>query len=489
MLKEESLMVNPRLRDFSNAQRNIINIVFKKRGSRDKGKSKTNFLYEKTFRSLPKIKYDPVKKDKYSTDLINYFEKKKHLSFYKGANISVSSIIYDSNPTTVSNCIKNLSISSRKINMRKNKSQTNIFDDYFNINNINDADTKKKKKEEQIKSTINPYLDITKLTYKTDITSIRNRFSLLFTKEFDLFDKFIPSLYTLKFENDKKAILSQLHNNSLSCIKYLSSTFLDQEIEHFKVNETNLTSILTNLLNLFTYNNKINNYLIKHTKKFMMETNQEKQNKKDIFEVKDNIKINELMKKIELKDEIIKKIKQEKFKEYNEYMVNMYKLRDEKRDLVRLLLLNQNYYNKYQDSQKELKEKNNIIIQKNIDYKSLMKKNFFEKAQLEEGLTDLENMLKPIKEENKIMKEKIGDFENNESMFDEILKNKNEIINRLKENLMMKEEELNKYLYDLNKIKYQYDKLSYNYIALKSRYKYFDDNENKMINGDYNDEI
>ena len=482
-------MIKPRLRDFSTAQRNIINIVYKKGASRNKGESKSNFLFGNTFRSLPKIKYDPVKKDTYSPDLINYFEKKKHLSFYKGANISVSSIIYDSNPTTVSNCIKNLSISSRKINMRKNKSQTNIFDDYFNINNINDADTKKKKKEEQIKSTINPYLDITKLTYKTDITSIRNRFSLLFTKEFDLFDKFIPSLYTLKFENDKKAILSQLHNNSLSCIKYLSSTFLDQEIEHFKVNETNLTSILTNLLNLFTYNNKINNYLIKHTKKFMMETNQEKQNKKDLFEVKDNIKINELMKKIELKDEIIKKIKQEKFKEYNEYMVNMYKLRDEKRDLVRLLLLNQNYYNKYQDSQKELKEKNNIIIQKNIDYKSLMKKNFFEKAQLEEGLTDLENMLKPIKEENKIMKEKIGDLENNESMYDEILKNKNEIINRLKENLMMKEEELNKYLYDLNKIKYQYDKLSYNYIALKSRYKYFDDNENKMINGDYNDEI
>ena len=134
------------------------------------------------------------------------------------------------------------------------------------------------------------------MTYKTDITSIRNKFSLLFSKEFDLFDKFIPSLYTLKFEKNKKEILCQLHNNSLSCIKYLSSIFLDQEIEHFKINEINLTKILTNLFNLFNYNNKINQYLIRHTKKYMMETNQEKQNNKDLFEVDDNTKIIDLKK-------------------------------------------------------------------------------------------------------------------------------------------------------------------------------------------------
>ena len=167
----------------------------------------------------------------------------------------------------------------------------------------------------------------------------------------------------------------------------------------------------------------------------------------------------------------------------------MYKLRDEKKDLLKLLILNKDYYNKYKDSQQEIKEKNDIIIQKNIDYKSLLKQNFLEKVQLEDEITDLENVMKPIEEENKIMKEKINNFENQQSQFDEILKNKNDIINRLKENLMMKEEELIKCLYDLNKLKYQNDKLSYNYIALKNRYKYFNDSESKIINGDYNDEI
>ena len=489
MLKDEYSMAKPKFQNFNHTHRNIINIVFKKRAGRNKAKVKSNLLFGKTCRSLPKIKYNPIKKEENTTNLINYFEKKKHLSFYKGANISVSSIILDTNATTTSNYAKNNQINSRQISMRKNKSQNNIFDNYMNMNNNNEDDKKKKKKEEQIKSTINPYLDISKLKYKTDITSIRNKFSLLFTKEFDLFDKFIPSLYTLKFEADKKSILSQLHYNSLSCIKYLSSTFLDQEIEHFKIDEKNLTSILTNLLNLFTYNNKINNYLIKHTKKFMVDTHQEKQNNKDLFKVDDNTQINNLKKKIESKNEAIKKIKQEKFKEYNDYIVNMYKLRDEKKDLIKLLILNKDYYNKYKDSQQELREKNDIIIQKNIDYKSLLKQNFLEKVQLEEEITDLENEMKPIEEENKIMKEKINNFENQQSQFDEILKNKNDIINRLKENLMMKEEELIKCLYDINKLKYQNDKLSYNYIALKSRYKYFNYTESKIINGDYNDEI
>ena len=46
----------------------------------------------------------------------------------------------------------------------------------------------------------------------------------------------------------------------------------------------------------------------------------------------------------------------------------------------------------------------------------------------------------------------------------------------------MKNEELIKYIHELNKIKYQNDKLSYNYFALKSRYNYLTEGENKMIN-------
>ena len=148
-------------------------------------------------------------------------------------------------------------------------------------------------------------------------------------------------------------------------------------------------------------------------------------------------------------------------------MINMYKLRSEKKDLVKLLLLNKNYYLKYKDSLKEIKEKNDIIGQKNIDYKSMLNKNFIEKTNLEDELADIQNIFKPIQEENKKLKEKINDLGIKLNENDEIIKNKNDLIIRLKENLMMKNEELNKYLYDLNKVKYLNDKLSFNYIVLK----------------------
>ena len=486
---EDFSMTKPRINHYNNKKENIINILFKKR-TRNKpqnSKLKSKDISVKTNRYLSNIKNESIKKDDESTStFINYCKKKKHLSFYKGANISVSSIIYDANKTNYSSkYIKNNSVSQRRINIQKSSSQKNIFEHLDEINRTNND--KKKKKKDEIKSTINPYLDISKLTYKTDITSIRNKFSLLFSKEFDLFDKFIPSLYTLKFEKNKKEILCQLHNNSLSCIKYLSSIFLDQEIEHFKINEINLTKILTNLFNLFNYNNKINQYLIRHTKKYMMETNQEKQNNKDLFEVDDNTKIIDLKKIIENKNEKIKEIKKEQFQKNNDYMINMYKLRSEKKDLVKLLLLNKNYYLKYKDSLKEIKEKNDIIGQKNIDYKSMLNKNFIEKTNLEDELADIQNIFKPIQEENKKLKEKINDLGIKLNENDEIIKNKNDLIIRLKENLMMKNEELNKYLYDLNKVKYLNDKLSFNYIVLKNKYNYFTNEEKRLINGDYND--
>ena len=490
-IDESSSMVISRLRPINTTQKRIVNIIFKKRSSRNKIISKSKSLLKNECHSLPKIKYSPVRVEEPTSTLINFNNKKKHISFYKGGSISVSSIIVDSSPTTATNYIKkSASISPTKINLKKNKCKINIYENYKNINNNkNTKIAQKEKEEEQTKSIINPYLDLSKLTYKTDITSIRNKFSVLFSKEFYLFDKFIPSLSTLSFEEKVKSNFTHLHNNSLSCINYLINTFLDQDIEQFKINEKNLYSILNNLLNLFSYNNQINHYLIKHIKKLTTEINEEKENKKNVIKEDDDIKINKLKKKIESKDETIKKIKKEKFLQYNDYMINMYKLKDEKKDLVRLLLLNKNYFNKYQESQKEIKEKKDIIIQKNIDYKVFMKKALSEKEELTDEMTELQGIIKPLKEENQIMKEKLNELENKNIMIDKILKNKNDIIERLKENLIMKNEELLKYLYDLKKIKNLNEKLSYNYIAIKTRYKYYTERENKLIKGGYDENV
>ena len=61
-------------------------------------KLKSKDISVKTNRYLSNIKNESIKKDEECTStFINYCEKKKHLSFYKGANIIVSSIIYDAN--------------------------------------------------------------------------------------------------------------------------------------------------------------------------------------------------------------------------------------------------------------------------------------------------------------------------------------------------------------------------------------------------------
>ncbi len=119
----------------------------------------------------------------------------------------------------------------------------------------------------------------------------------------------------------------------------------------------------------------------------------------------------------------------------------------------------------------------------------MIKKNFFQKVELEEINNELQKMIKPMEKENQKMKEKIAVLEGEKFVFDKKMENKNEIINQLKENLAMKNEELIKYIHELNKIKYQNDKLSYNYFGLKSRYNYLTEGENNMINGDYEDEF
>ena len=193
----------------------------------------------------------------------------------------------------------------------------------------------------------------------------------------------------------------------MSCIKNLSGIFLDQDIEYLKINPSNLTSILTNLLNLFSYTNKINQCLINHTKNIMLELNKEKQNKKDSNKVSESMEIKYLKNKIKIKSDTVRALRNEQFKMNNDNLINMYKLRAEKRDLVRLLLINKNYYEKFQDSQKEIKEKNHIISQKNIDYKMLINKNFYDKIELEELNNELQYSNKSLEQENKIMKDKI----------------------------------------------------------------------------------
>ena len=454
---------------------------------------------ETIFKSLPKLKYRNKMNGKYtnqnsknynnsnSSTFINYCDKKK-LSFYKGSNISLSSFFLDTNKTIITDK-KNTSNSFTRLNFIKSKFpnfRKKKIDDKSGNNSIEKI---KKKKVDEIKSTLNPYLDISKLTYKTTITSIRNKYSILFNKEFELFDKFVPSLYTLKFDHETKFYLNQLHNKILSCTKYLSGVFLDQDIETFKINEKILETILTNLLQLFIFNNKVTNSLIRHTKKLMVDSNREKQDKKEIVEDDVNTQIKKLKKKIENKNEKIKQIKNEKFQEHNDYIISIKKMQDEQNDLVKLLQKNMDYFNKYRNSQIEIKEKNNIISQQKLDYNDMMDKNFFDKVQLEEEIIELKDFIKPIQEENENINNKNKDLEDQLSLVDEIMQKKNQIIYRLQENLMMKDEELSIYLIELDKLKEQNDKLQFNYLTLKNKYTNLSNKKFGFNEFEYNNKI
>jgi hypothetical protein len=395
---------------------------------------------------------------------------------------------------TISSDMKNTSSNFTRLYNFKKMNKSNNDSDF--ANNIIENDEKNnlknfinEQKLDNNKSSIGPFLDLSQLIHKPTITSLRNRFSLLFNKEFEFYNQFIPSLYTLKFDNVIKFNLSQLHNKILSCVKTLSNIFLDQDIESFKINENNLHKILSNVLHMFTYNNRINQTLINNTKKVMIDINRDTQNKKENIDEDINSEINKLKKKLEIKNEALKQIRNEKFQEHNDHLINMKKLRDEQMELVKLLKINMDYFNKYQDSQKEIKEKHNIITQQRIDYKEMMEKNFMEIVKLQEENKELKGFVNPVQEENLSIKDKNKELESRLSIVNEVAKKKNQIIYRLQENLMMKEEELNHYIMIVDNLKEKNDKLSYDFISLKNKYQAFNNKKYGFNEFDYNNDF
>ena len=167
----------------------------------------------------------------------------------------------------------------------------------------------------------------------------------------------------------------------------------------------------------------------------------------------------------------------------------MKKLKEEQMELVKLLKINMEYFNKYQDSQKVIKEKNNIITQQRIDYKEIMEKNFMEIVKLQEENKELKDFVNPVQEENLSIKDKNQELESRLSIVDEVTKKKNQIVYRLQENLMMKEEELNQYIMIVDNLKEKNDKLSYDFISLKNKYQAFNNKKYGFNDFDYNNDF
>ena len=153
----------------------------------------------------------------------------------------------------------------------------------------------------------------------------------------------------------------------------------------------------------------------------------------------------------------IKRIKENFNRKENEYILNIYKLEDEIRNLTILLNKNKDYYNKLKEKEKEV-EKNK---KQNEEMKSLYNKEIHEKIiqnanekdreeELNNKMHDLEEIINKLKEEQEGTKRK--EIESNAK-----IKKIKMIINERNENICMLNEELEWYIREYQKEKFNHN--------------------------------
>ena len=157
------------------------------------------------------------------------------------------------------------------------------------------------------------------------------------------------------------------------------------------------------------------------------------------------------------RENTIKRIKDNFNRKENEYILNIYKLEDEIRNLTILLNKNKDYYNKLKEKEKEV-EKNK---KQNEEMKSLYNKEIHEKIiqnanekdreeELNNKIIDLEETIDKLKEEQEVNKRQ--EIETNAKV-----KKIRMIINEKSENILMLNEELEWYIREYQKEKFNHN--------------------------------
>ena len=199
-----------------------------------------------------------------------------------------------------------------------------------------------------------------------------------------------------------------------------------------------------------------------------------------------NIKINHQIHK----EKEIKEIKKEFKKKENEYMLMIYKLEDEIKNLTLLLEKNKNYYDEYMNISKEIdKNKKQCEILKIKFNKELQDNNV--KILIEKDLQDeLKIKIEELKEEiNEIKKEKEASKKINIELHAKI-KKLEMVITEKEENILMLYEELEHYMRLFNLEKFNHNNLINEFNILEKKiYKIEEENhkEKQMKKNEVND--
>ena len=341
--------------------------------------------------------------------------------------------------------------------------------------------------EKELKN-INPETEI-KTTYGVKFAQIINNFCK-FKKNIELVSK------------NRKRIYEELFNQILKLLDIQSHIFFKEDIEDksnlYKTSST-FNTILSQKANIINYktisedknnniiSNKIkkiislcleidstfykfinlilndlnekNNDNLKLSKKSKEHEIRNNQISKELDELKKYNSRYDVMSKIYLKqgkENNIKKIKENYNKKENEYILNIYKLEDEIRNLTILLNKNKEYYNKLKETEKEVeknkKENEEIRFYFNKQLNEKIAQNANEKDREEElnnKINDLEDNIDKLKEEIEGNKRK--EIETNAKV-----KKVRMIIDEKNENILMLNEELEWFRREYDKEKFNH---------------------------------
>ena len=339
------------------------------------------------------------------------------------------------------------------------------------------------------------------------------------TAQITLFSKFSNNYNNLKkylsFTSDRtKAILDSYLSKLETIVENQRSIlFIDNDdynyFNSYNIDKDNIKSNINNKVNIETkidkylFNNKVmfqflninaeyNSLLNKCFEKVFNELKEIKENNMELTkanyetEILLNIKNKELKEinkylnssqtkalilNSKSKEKIIKELNVKFNKKENRYLLNMYKLNEEMRDLIFLLEKNKEYYNKYKEMEQKQKLNINEVrsIRNHLNYE-LDKKNAQYKNELEvnEELNDqiyrLEENINELKDKNDAIK--LHAIEIN-SQINKLYM----IINERNENINMLNEELNYFYLKYNKEKKAHENTKIMFQQFKDKFE------------------
>ena len=412
--------------------------------------------YDKTFNSEDKIN----KKNNTSQNLLNNLSEKELLNYNNESEFKSNYIFkFGKNSEIFNKLSNNVDLIDNNDDKRivketfeklsklienQNKLYFNLIDNLINNTNI---------------SVMNNY----------DIPSLKTNFSNVNLK--NQINNNIPNIFTYTSNN-----INSINNLNKSVSSSVSTNVPNINIINMKkviIFWSDFISVLNKLLSLIfnTFSTckkeseKLKKKLYRDELKLNNKTNELDDLKKYLNRFDINMKINHQIQK----EKEIAELKKEFKKRENEYIILIYKLEEEIRDLTVLLDKTKNYYDEYKsiskkiDQNKRLCERLKIRFNKELqdsNIKILVEKDF--QDELKSKINDLNQVINEMKLEKEASKKLTIEFQAK-------IKKLEMVIGEKEENITMQNEELEWYMRKLNEEKFNFNniKTEFNFLERK----------------------